>query len=225
MPGIGRETPRLEINQAAVIGAGTMGGGIAMNYANAGIPVLLKRPTRNVSTKDSPSSARTMSRRSRRAKLTEEKMEQRMSLIKPTTSYEGFEKADIIVEAVFENMALKKQVFGEIDEIAKDDCILASNTSTLDIDEIAAATKRPASVIGHHFFSPANIMPLIEIVRGAETSDTVIATSMDLAKALRKTGVLVGNCFGFVGNRMFEQYQRQAQFLIEEERPSNKSTR
>ncbi|MCA9073651.1 MAG: enoyl-CoA hydratase/isomerase family protein [Planctomycetaceae bacterium] len=216
VPGIGKETPRLEIKQAAVIGAGTMGGGIAMNYANAGIPVLLKETEHERLDKGVAIIRKNYESTVAKGKLTEEKMEQRMSLIKPTTSYDGFENADIIVEAVFENMALKKQVFGEIDEIAKDDCILASNTSTLDIDEIAAATKRPASVIGHHFFSPANIMPLIEIVRGKETSDTVIATSMDLAKGLRKTGVLVGNCFGFVGNRMFEQYQRQAQFLIEE---------
>ncbi|MCA9027871.1 MAG: enoyl-CoA hydratase/isomerase family protein [Planctomycetaceae bacterium] len=216
VPGIGKETPRLDIQQAAVIGAGTMGGGIAMNYANAGIPVLLKEAEQERLDKGLAIIRKNYESTVAKGKLTEEKMEQRMSLIRPTTTYEGFENADIIVEAVFENMALKKQVFGEIDEIAKDDCILASNTSTLDIDEIAAATNRPASVIGHHFFSPANIMPLIEIVRGKETSDTVIATSMDLAKGLRKTGVLVGNCFGFVGNRMFEQYQRQAQFLIEE---------
>ncbi len=216
VPGIGKETPRLDIKQAAIIGAGTMGGGIAMNYANAGIPVMLKETDQERLDKGVAVIRKNYESSVKKGKLTEEKLEKRMALITPTTTYDGFENADIIVEAVFENMALKKEVFGEIDAIAKPQAILASNTSTLDIDEIAGATKRPESVIGHHFFSPANIMPLIEIVRGKATSDTVIATSMDLAKGLRKTGVLVGNGFGFVGNRMFEQYQRQAQFLLEE---------
>ncbi|MGE0378718.1 MAG: 3-hydroxyacyl-CoA dehydrogenase NAD-binding domain-containing protein, partial [Planctomycetaceae bacterium] len=206
----------LEIHKAAVVGAGTMGGGIAMTYANAGIPVMLKEADPAWLDAGLATIRKNYESSVQKGKLTPEKAEKLLALITPTTMYDGFAEADIIVEAVFENMALKKQVFAEIDGVAKPQAILASNTSTLNIDEIAAVTKRPASVIGHHFFSPANIMPLIEIVRGKETSDTVIATSIDLAKRLRKTGVLVGNCFGFVGNRMFEQYLRQAQFLVEE---------
>ena len=148
--------------------------------------------------------------------MTAEQLEQRMSLIQPTLDYQRFPEADIVVEAVFEGMDLKKQVFREIDAVAKPNAILASNTSTLDIDEIASVTKRPQQVIGHHFFSPANVMKLLEIVRGKETSAEVIATSMALAKKLNKVGVLVGNCRGFVGNRMFDPYTREAQFLVEE---------
>src|SRR6185295_13965162 len=143
-------------------------------------------------------------------------MDQRMALITPQLTYDGFEKADIIVEAVFEGMALKKEIFGTLDGIAKADCVLASNTSTLSIDEIASATKRPEMVIGHHFFSPANVMRLLEIVRGKATSNEVIATSMALAKRLKKVAVLAGNCRGFIGNRMFHQYMREAQYLVEE---------
>jgi 3-hydroxyacyl-CoA dehydrogenase len=139
-----------------------------------------------------------------------------MDLITPSLTYDGFDQADIIVEAVFEGMALKKQIFGELDRIAKPDCVLASNTSTLDIDEIASATTRPQMVIGHHFFSPANVMRLLEIVRGKATSKEVIATSMGLAKKLNKVGVLAGNCRGFIGNRMIHCYGREAQFLVEE---------
>jgi 3-hydroxyacyl-CoA dehydrogenase len=143
-------------------------------------------------------------------------MDERMALITPVLDEQGFEDADIIVEAVFENMAIKKQVFARLDQIAKPEAILATNTSTLSIDEIASATRRPQMVIGHHFFSPANVMRLLEIVRGRETSKEVIATSMGLARKLGKIGVLVGNCRGFVGNRMFGPYRREAQFLVEE---------
>jgi 3-hydroxyacyl-CoA dehydrogenase len=137
-------------------------------------------------------------------------------LITPTLTYDGFEEADIVTEAVFEGMDLKKQVFGEIDEVCKPGAIIASNTSTLNIDEIASVTSRPEFVIGHHYFSPANVMRLLEIVRGKATSKEVIATSMALAKRLKKVGVLVGNCRGFVGNRMLAPYRREAEFLIEE---------
>src|ERR1700723_1088925 len=143
-------------------------------------------------------------------------MDQRMAFITPQLSWDGFEQADIVVEAVFEGMALKKQIFGILDKIAKPDCILASNTSTLSINKIASATSRPQMVIGHHFFSPANVMRLLEIVRGKETSKEVIATSMGLAKKLNKVGVLSGNCRGFIGNRMVHCYGREAQFLVEE---------
>src|SRR5260370_7904827 len=142
-----------------------------------------------------------------------------MALIRPQLTYDGFEEADIIAEAVFEGMALKKQVFAEIDKIAKPDAILASNTSTLDIDEIASVTSRPEMVIGHHYFSPANVMRLIEVVRGKATSPEVIATSMALAKKLNKVAVLGGNCRGFVGNRMIHRYIQQAHFLVQQHAP------
>jgi 3-hydroxyacyl-CoA dehydrogenase len=152
----------------------------------------------------------------KKGRMTEKQVKERMALITPSLTYDHFDRADIIVEAVFESMDLKKKVFAELDGVARPDAILASNTSTLNIDEIASATKRPNMVIGHHFFSPANVMRLLEIVRGKETSKQVIATSMALAKRLGKVGVLVGNCRGFVGNRMFEPYMREANFLVEE---------
>jgi 3-hydroxyacyl-CoA dehydrogenase len=137
-------------------------------------------------------------------------------MIRPQLSYDGFQEVDLIIEAVFENLALKKQIFAELDKIAKPQCILASNTSTLDIDQIASSTSRPESVIGLHFFSPANIMRLVEIVRGSKTSKTMVASAQALAKRLGKVGVVVGNCWGFVGNRMMIPYMREAQFLVEE---------
>ncbi len=152
----------------------------------------------------------------KKGRFSQEVMDQRMSLIQPTLTWDGFAEADIVVEAVFEGMALKKEVFAQLDKLCKPEALLASNTSTLDIDEIASVTSRPEMVIGHHFFSPANVMRLLEIVRGKATSNEVIATSMALAKKLKKVGVLVGNCRGFVGNRMLEPYSREAQFLVEE---------
>jgi 3-hydroxyacyl-CoA dehydrogenase len=152
----------------------------------------------------------------KKGKLSQAEMDRRLSLITPQLTYDGFEEADIIAEAVFEGMALKKQVFAEIDRIAKPGCILASNTSYLDIDEIASATGRPEMVVGHHYFSPANVMRLLEIVRGKATSRQVLATSMALAKRMNKVGVLAGNARGFIGNRMLTPYLREAQFLLEE---------
>lgn len=216
IPGIGKDVPVLPVRQAAIIGAGTMGGGIAMVYANAGIPVRLKETTQEALDRGMATIRRNYENSVKRGRFTPAYAEQRLALITPQLSWDGFEQADIVVEAVFENMELKKQVFAEIDGIAKADAILASNTSTLDIDAIASVTKRPEWVIGHHFFSPANVMRLLEIVRGKATSNTVIATSMDLAKKLRKVGVLVGNCRGFVGNRMFGPYCRESIFLVEE---------
>jgi 3-hydroxyacyl-CoA dehydrogenase len=143
-------------------------------------------------------------------------MDQRMALIQPQLTYDGFDQADLIIEAAFESMELKKRIFAEIDKIGKPDCVLASNTSTLDIDEIASVTSRPRMVIGLHFFSPANVMRLVEIVRGKATSKEVVATALALAKKLSKVGVVVGNCWGFVGNRMMLPYMREAQFLVEE---------
>jgi 3-hydroxyacyl-CoA dehydrogenase len=152
----------------------------------------------------------------KKGKLSQAAMDQRMALIAPQVTYDGFEEADLIVEAVFEGMAVKKQVFSEIDRIAKPDCILASNTSYLDIDEIASATRRREMVVGHHFFSPANVMRLMEIVRGKATSNAVLATSMAVARKLNKIGVLAGNAPGFIGNRMLSPYRREAEFLLEE---------
>jgi 3-hydroxyacyl-CoA dehydrogenase len=219
VPGLSKDTPLLPIRKAGVIGAGTMGGGIAMNYANAGIPVLLKETMQEALDRGVATIRKNYENSVRKGRFPQTVMDQRMALITPVLTYDGFNEADIIVEAVFEEMKLKKQIFSEIDRVAKPDAILASNTSTLNIDEIASATSRPEMVIGHHFFSPANVMRLLEIVRGKQTSEQVIATSMDLAKKLKKVGVLVGNCFGFVGNRMFGPYRREAQFLVEEGAP------
>lgn len=216
IPGLPKDTPLIPIRRAAVVGAGTMGGGIAMNYANAGIPVLLKEVSQEALDRGLATITKNYVATARKGKLTQQQMDQRLALIQPTLTYDRFREADIVAEAVFEGMALKKQVFAELDSVTRPDAILASNTSTLDIDEIASVTSRPPQVIGHHYFSPANIMRLLEIVRGKATSDAVIATSMALAKTLGKIGVLVGNCRGFVGNRMFGPYQREAQFLLEE---------
>lgn len=216
IPDVPKSTPVREIRSAAVIGAGTMGVGIAMSYANAGIPVRLKEVTQQVLDRGVAAIRKNYERSVKRGRFTQEFADQRLELITPQTDWEGFDAADIVVEAVFEHMALKKEVFSEIDSIAKPGAVLASNTSTLSIDEIAASTSRPEDVIGHHFFSPANVMRLLEIVRGDKTSKEVVATSMALARKLRKVGVLVGNCHGFVGNRMFHPYRREAQFLAEE---------
>ncbi|MBZ5504023.1 MAG: enoyl-CoA hydratase/isomerase family protein [Acidobacteriia bacterium] len=216
VPDVPKETPIIPVNSAAVIGAGTMGGGIAMVFANAGIPVLLREADQAALDRGLNTIRKNYDNSVKKGRFTQQYMDERMALIKPTLSYDGFESVDMVVEAVFEGMALKKQVFGDLDKICKKGAILASNTSTLSIDEIASATSRPGSVIGTHFFSPANVMRLLEIVRGKATSKEVIATCMQLSKKLGKVGVLVGNCRGFVGNRMFGPYRREAQFLVEE---------
>ncbi len=213
VPGIDKDTPVYSIREAAVIGAGTMGGGIAMALANAGIRVRLK-DTEQASVNRGLATIRKNYERSSR--LTVAEREERFGRITGQVDYAGLGDADIIIEAVFESMALKKQVFAEIDTIAKPDCLLATNTSTLDIDEIAAVTSRPQMVLGTHFFSPANVMRLLEIVRGSNTSKPAIATAMALAKTAKKVGVVVGNGFGFVGNRLFIPYMNEAQFLVEE---------
>jgi 3-hydroxyacyl-CoA dehydrogenase len=216
IPDVPKSTSTIEIKKAAVVGAGTMGGGITMNYVNAGIPVLLKESSQEFLDRGLATIKRNYSNSVKKGRFSQEVMDQRMALITPTLTYDGFEEADIVTEAVFEGMELKKQVFGELDRICKPGAIIASNTSTLNIDEIASVTSRPEFVIGHHYFSPANVMRLLEIVRGKATSKEVIATSMALAKRLKKIGVLVGNCRGFVGNRMLAPYRREAEFLIEE---------
>jgi len=216
IPDVPKETPTIPVNSVGVVGAGTMGGGIAMVFANAGIPVLLKEADQAALDRGLRTIKNNYEISVSRGRFTRAFVDQRMKLIRPTLSFEEFGGVDMIVEAVFEGMALKKEVFAELDRVCKPGAILASNTSSLSIDEIAKATSRPHLVIGTHFFSPANVMRLVEIVRGAATSKEAIATCMSLTKRLGKIGVLVGNCFGFVGNRMFGPYRREAQFLVEE---------
>ncbi len=216
VPDIPKETPTLPVNTAAVVGAGTMGSGIAMVFANAGIPVLVKETEQAALDRGLATIQKNYANSVKRGRFTQQFADERMQLITPTLSYDGFSQIDMVIEAVFEGMALKKQVFAELDRMCKPGAILASNTSTLNVDEIAASTSRPESVIGTHFFSPANVMRLLEIVRGRASSKEVVATCMQLAKKLGKVGVLVGNCRGFVGNRMFHPYIREATFLVEE---------
>jgi len=206
----------MPIKSAAVVGAGTMGGGIAMVLANAGIPVLLKEADQAALDRGLATIHSSYANSVKRGRFSQEAAEERMKRITPTLSYDDFSGVDLVIEAVFEGMALKKEVFQELDRVCKPGAILASNTSTLSIDDIAGATSRPSFAIGAHFFSPANVMRLLEIVRGKATSKEVIATCMQLSKTLGKVGVLVGNCRGFVGNRMFGPYRREAQFLVEE---------
>ncbi len=216
IPDVPKNTPTLEIRTAAVVGAGTMGGGIAMNYANAGIPVLLKEVTQEALDRGLSTIRRNYQASVSKGKMTPEQLERTLALIIPTITYDGFDKVDIVTEAVFENLDLKKATFAELGKVTRPGCILASNTSTLDIDEFAKSSGRPAKVIGTHFFSPANVMKLVEIVRGRETAKETIATCMKLARKLNKVGVLVGNCFGFVANRMIAYYMREAYLLLEE---------
>ena len=210
IPDIPKETPAIAVNRVGIVGAGTMGGGIAMIFANTGFPVLLKETDQAALDRGMATVQKNYARSVERGRFTQSYVDERLKLIRPTLAYDGFAEADLVIEAVFEGMAVKKQVFGELDRVCKPGAILATNTSTLDVDEIARTTSRPEFVIGLHFFSPANVMKLLEIVRGKATSHPVIATSLQLAKRIGKVGVLVGNCFGFLGNRMFLPYVREA---------------
>jgi 3-hydroxyacyl-CoA dehydrogenase len=216
VPDVPSDTPTRDIRKAAVIGAGTMGGGIAMNFANAGIPVTLLETKQEALDKGIAIIRKNYENTLKKGKLTQEKFEQRMAAISGTLDYTAIADADIVIEAVFEDMGVKEKVFRKLDEVMKQGAILASNTSTLDVDRIAAFTSRPQDVIGTHFFSPANVMKLLEIVRGKATGKDVLATALALSKKLKKTGVVSGVCDGFIGNRMIEQYFRQAGFLLEE---------
>jgi 3-hydroxyacyl-CoA dehydrogenase len=216
VPDVPPDTPTREIKQAAVIGAGTMGGGIAMNFLNAGIPVVMLETKQEALDKGLATIRKNYENTMKKGKLTQEKFDQRMALVSGTLAYDDIAQADIVVEAVFEDMGVKESVFRQLDKVMKPGAILASNTSTLDVDKIAGFTARPQDVIGTHFFSPANVMKLLEIVRGAKTGKDVLATTLALSKKLRKTGVVSGVCDGFIGNRMIEQYSRQAGFLLEE---------
>ncbi|HWS75223.1 MAG TPA: 3-hydroxyacyl-CoA dehydrogenase NAD-binding domain-containing protein, partial [Quisquiliibacterium sp.] len=216
IPDVPPDTPTREIRTAAVIGAGTMGGGIAMNFANAGIPVKVLEMKQEALDKGLGIIRKNYENSAKRGRIKPEDVEKRMGLITPTLSYDEIRDADIVIEAVFEDMPVKEAVFRKLDEVMKPGAILASNTSTLDVDKIASFTKRPQDVIGTHFFSPANVMRLLEIVRGAKTGKDVLATTMKLSAKIRKLGVVAGVCDGFIGNRMINQYSRQAGYMIEE---------
>ncbi|EMP54264.1 fatty oxidation complex alpha subunit [Marinobacter santoriniensis NKSG1] len=214
--GLSKDTPVRDVKTVGVIGAGTMGGGIAMNFANVGIPVTMVEVKQEALDKGLAIIRRNYENSAKKGKLTQEQVEERMSLITPSLTYDDFKDVDLVIEAVFENMAIKKEIFSKLDAVCKPGAILASNTSTLDIDEIASATKRPEDVVGMHFFSPANVMKLLENVRGEKTSDEVKATVMAVAKKIKKVGVLVGNCHGFVGNRMLHKRGAEAMSLVNE---------
>ena len=216
IPGIAEEAPTRAIEHVAVIGAGTMGGGIAMSFANAGVPVTIVELKQPALDKGLATIRSNYEASMKRGRIDAKTMERNLALVRPTVSYDEVSGADLVIEAVFEDMDVKLGVFRELDRVAKPGAILASNTSTLDLDRIAAVTRRPQDVIGTHFFSPANVMKLLEVVRGAKTADDVLLTVMRVAKKIGKTAVVSGVCDGFIGNRMLEQYLRQAMFLLEE---------
>jgi 3-hydroxyacyl-CoA dehydrogenase len=216
VPGVTKDTAAAPVSTVGIVGAGTMGGGIAMACANAGIQVRLVDATQQALDHGLATIRKNYDVSVKRGRFTPEQVEQRMATIRTQIGYDGFGDADLIIEAVFENMALKKEIAAALDRVAKPGCVIATNTSTLDIDAIAAATSRPGSVVGLHFFSPANVMRLVEIVRGKATSPETLATAMAVAKRLGKVGVVVGNCEGFVGNRMMFPYMYECQFLVED---------
>jgi 3-hydroxyacyl-CoA dehydrogenase len=216
IPDVPEDTPTREIRKAAVVGAGTMGGGIAMNFANAGIPVLIADVSQEALDKGLKRIKDNYETTVKRGRLKQEDMDKRVSLIQGITDLRLARDADIVIEAVFERMEVKQDMFKKLDAIAKPGAILATNTSTLDINKIAEVTKRPQDVIGTHFFSPANVMRLLEVVRGAKTAKDVLATTMKLGKKLRKVPIVSGVCDGFIGNRMLERYTQQAGFLLDE---------
>ncbi|WP_027015351.1 3-hydroxyacyl-CoA dehydrogenase NAD-binding domain-containing protein [Comamonas composti] len=210
------DTPLRDIKSVGVIGAGTMGGGISMNFLNAGVPVTILETKQEALDRGVATIKKNYEAQVKKGKLKQEKYEERMALLSTTLAYEDLKNADLIIEAVFEEIGVKEAVFTQLDAVAKPGAILASNTSTLDVDKIASFTKRPQDVVGMHFFSPANVMKLLEVVRGKATGKDVLATVMKLAKKIKKTAVVSGVCDGFIGNRMIEQYSRQAGFLLDE---------
>jgi 3-hydroxyacyl-CoA dehydrogenase len=210
------DTKQREIKSVGVIGAGTMGGGISMNFLNAGIPVTILEMKQEALDRGVATIRKNYEAQVKKGKLKQDKYDQRMGLLKTTLSYDDLKDCDLVIEAVFEEMGVKQKVFETLDGVMKKGAILASNTSTLDVDKIAAFTKRPEDVVGLHFFSPANVMKLLEVVRGKKTAKDVMATVMSTAKKIKKTAVVSGVCDGFIGNRMIEQYSRQAGFLLDE---------
>ncbi len=216
IPDVPADTPVRDVKKLAVIGAGTMGGGIAMNFLNAGIPVVMLEMKQEALDKGVATIAKNYEAQVKKGKLKEAKYKERMALLSTTLNYGDLKDADMVIEAVFEEMGVKEKVFKTLDEVMKPGAILASNTSTLDVNRIASFTKRPQDVIGTHFFSPANVMKLLEVVRGEKTAKDVLATVMALGRKIKKTCVVSGVCDGFIGNRMIEQYSRQAGFLLDE---------
>ena len=216
IPDVPETTPTRDIKSVAVIGAGTMGGGITMNFLNAGIPVKMLETKQDALDRGVATIKKNYEAQVKKGKLKEDKYAQRMALLTTTLSYDDIKDADMVIEAVFEEMGVKEAVFKQLDAVMKPGAILASNTSTLDVNQIASFTKRPQDVVGMHFFSPANVMKLLEVVRGAKTGKDVLATVMAVAKKIKKTAVVSGVCDGFIGNRMIEQYGRQGGFLLEE---------
>ncbi len=216
IPDVPSDTPQRTVKTVGVIGAGTMGGGIAMNFLNAGIPVTILETKQEALDRGVATIRKNYEAQVKKGKLKEDKYQQRMALLKTTLSYDDLKDADLIIEAVFEEMGVKQAVFKQLDAVAKPGAILASNTSTLDVDQIAAFTQRPQDVVGMHFFSPANVMRLLEVVRGKATAKDVLATVMAIAKKIKKTAVVSGVCDGFIGNRMIERYSQQAGFLLDE---------
>ena len=216
IPDVPEDTPKREIKSVAVIGAGTMGGGIAMNFLNAGIPVKMLEMKQDALDRGLATIRKNYESQVKKGKLKQDKYDQRMNLLSTTLEYADLKDADLVIEAVFEEMGVKQKVFEQLDKVMKPGAILASNTSTLDVDQIASFTKRPQDVVGMHFFSPANVMKLLEVVRGKQTAKDVLGTVMALGKKIKKTAVVSGVCDGFIGNRMIEQYSRQAGFLLDE---------
>jgi len=216
IPDVPEDTAQRKIQQVAVIGAGTMGGGISMNFLNAGVPVTILEMKQDALDRGIATIRKNYESQLKKGKLKPDAYDKRMGLLKTTLSYDDIKDADLVIEAVFEEMGVKEKVFNKLDQVMKPGAILASNTSTLDVNRIASFTKRPQDVVGLHFFSPANVMRLLEVVRGAKTAKDVLATVMAMAKTIRKTAVVSGVCDGFIGNRMIEQYSRQAGFLLDE---------
>jgi 3-hydroxyacyl-CoA dehydrogenase len=214
IPDVPADTPVKDVKKAAVIGAGTMGGGIAMNFANVGIPVTVVEVKQDALERGLGVVRKNYENTASKGRMTQQDVDRRMGLLTGTTDFAAVKDADIIIEAVFEEMPIKKEVFAKLDAVAKPDAVLATNTSTLDVNEIASATRRPESVIGMHFFSPANVMRLLENVRGTKSSTTTVATAMAVGRRINKVPVLVGVCYGFVGNRMLHQRGIQAERLI-----------
>jgi len=214
IPGLPTDVQSRSIRKVGIVGAGTMGGGISMCFANAGIPVTLVDAKQEALDRGLATLRKNYDRSVTRGSLKPEQMEQRLALIQPTLDYAALADADLVIEAVFENMALKKDIFRKLDAVTKPGAVLGTNTSTLDIDEIAAVTQRPQDVIGLHFFSPANVMRLLEIVQCAKTAPDVVMTALDIAKTIRKVGVVAKVCYGFIGNRMMDPYGREAERCV-----------
>ena len=214
VPDVPAETPTIPVDTVGIIGAGTMGGGIAMNFLNAGIPVVMVETKQDALDRGLATIRRNYENTASKGRISMDDVGKRIALLKGSLALEDLAACDLVIEAVFENMEVKKEVFGKLDRIVKQGAILASNTSALDLNEIASATSRPEAVIGLHFFSPANVMKLLEVVRGTKTSRPVVATCMQLARRIGKVAALVGVCPGFVGNRILAQRQREAGKLV-----------